>query len=141
MLTISARAIGRRKPIFDDFTVPPPVASATGDPITLRDLITHVVRAEVGEFQTRQADHRLLKAMSAKQIAEGLAAGKVSPGGADLDQAVDAERAAATALGAFTDGLFLVVVDGEEVRELGATVALTPESALVFVRLTLLAGG
>jgi hypothetical protein len=62
-------------------------------------------------------------------------------GGRDLDQKVDADEAVATALEAFEDGLYLVVVDGQELRNLDAQVFLQPDSRVAFVRLTLLAGG
>jgi hypothetical protein len=141
MLTISAKALGRKKPLFEDFSVPPPAALAGGQPVTLRDLIGHVVRAEVAAFKQRQAERRLLKALTAKQIDEGLAAGKVQAGGSELDQHVDPEHAVATAVEAFADGLFLVVVDETEVKELDSVVPLTPSSRLTFIRFTMLAGG
>jgi len=141
MLTISAKAVGRKKPLFEDYSVPSPPATAAGQPVTLRELIGHVVRAEVAAFKERQAERRLLKALTAKQIADGLAAGKVHSGGSDLDQHVDSEQAVATALEAFADGLFLVVVDDLEVSDLQAVVPLTAASRLTFVRLTMLAGG
>lgn len=141
MITVSAQAIGRRKPICDDFSVPPPPAVATGGPVTLRDLIAHVVRSEVEAFKNRQAERRLFRALTARQVEEGLAAGKVTAGGGDLDQKVDPDEAVATAVEAFADGLFLVVIDGNEVKELDAAVPLTADSKLTFVRLTMLAGG
>jgi hypothetical protein len=141
MLTVSAKAVARKKPLFDDFSVPPPEAVTAGQPVTLRELIGHVVRAEVAAFKERQADRRLLKALTARQIEDGLAAGKVQAGGSTLDQAVDAEKAVATAVEAFADGLFLVVVDGAEVKDLDGTVPLTASSRLTFIRLTMLAGG
>jgi hypothetical protein len=141
MLTISAKALGRKKPLFEDFSVPPPAALAGGQPVTLRDLIGHVVRAEVAAFKQRQAERRLLKALTARQIEEGLAAGKVKAGGSELDQHVDPEQAVATAIEAFADGLFLVVVDETEVKDLDGVVPLTPSSRLTFIRFTMLAGG
>jgi hypothetical protein len=141
MVTVSAQAIGRRKPICDPFSVPPPAALAAGQPVILRDLIGHVVRSEVAAFQTRQAERRLLKALTATQIDEGLAAGKVSAGGSELDQKVNPDDAVAAAVEAFSDGLFLVLVDDAEVKDLDAPVPLTADSKLTFVRLTLLAGG
>lgn len=141
MLTVSAQAIGRRKPICDPFSVPPPAAIATGRGVTLRELLDHVVRSEVEAFKTRQAERRLLKALTATQIDDGLASGKVSAGGSDLDQKVNPDDAVATAVEAFSDGLFLVIVDDAEVKELDAPVPLTSTSKLTFVRLTMLAGG
>lgn len=141
MLTVSAKAVGRKKPLFDDYSVPPPAAIAAGQPITLRELIGHVVRAEVAAFKDRQAERRLLKALSARQIAEGLAGGKVQAGGSELDQHVDPEQAVATAVEAFADGLFLVIVDEHEIGKLDDLVPLAATSSLTFVRLTMLAGG
>ena len=141
MLTISGKAIGRKKPIFDEFSIPPPTAVAAGRPVTLRDLLGHVVKAEVAAFKDRQTERRAFKVLTAREIETGLAAGKVQAGGSELDQKVDPVQAVATAIEAFTDGLFLVVVDEIEVKELDAVVPLTSSSRLMFVRLTMLAGG
>lgn len=141
MLTISGKALGRKKPLFDDYSVPPPKRLNAGEAITLRELIGHVVRAEVAAFKERQAERRLLKALSARDIASGLAAGKVDSGGSELNQVVDPEEAVATAVEAFGDGLYLVVVDGQEVKSLDAPLTLSETSQLTFVRLTMLAGG
>ena len=62
-------------------------------------------------------------------------------GGSELAQHVDPEQAIATALEAFEDGLFLVVVDETEVKELDSVVPLTESSRLTFIRFTMLAGG
>ena len=43
MLTISGKALGRKKPLFEDYSVSPPTGIAAGQPITLRELIGHVV--------------------------------------------------------------------------------------------------
>ena len=56
-------------------------------------------------------------------------------------QNVSEEQAVAVACQAFEDGLFLVVIDGTEYRELDAQVFVQPDSQLTFIRLTLLAGG
>ncbi|MFO0824312.1 MAG: hypothetical protein U0792_14560 [Gemmataceae bacterium] len=141
MLTISAKAIGRKKPLLSDFSIPVPEGLAVGQSLQLREVIAHVVRSEVAAFRDRQAERRLFRAMTAKEIAEGAATGKVAAGPSDLDQAVDTEQAVATALEAFADGLFLVVVDEVEVTDLNALVPLTESSRLTFIRLTMLAGG
>lgn len=141
MLAVSGRALGRKKPIFDDFSVPLPDAIEAGKPATLRELLGHVVRAEVAAFKDRQAERRILKALTDREIAAGLAAGKVQMGGSDLDQAVDPEAAVAAVIEAFSDGLFLVLLDEAEVKELDGELNLTASSRLTFIRLALLAGG
>jgi hypothetical protein len=141
MLTITGKVIGRKKPLFEDFSVPLPPAAHGDDATTLRDVIGHVVRAEVAAFQDRQQERRLLKALSDAQITAALAKGKVDMGGHDLQQEVDVDTAVGVALQAFEDGLYLVVLDEEEKRSLDQQVHLQPDSRITFVRLTMLAGG
>jgi hypothetical protein len=141
MLMVSGKTLGRKTPLFAEYSVEPPAGVSTGKEITLRDLIEHVVRSEVAAFKDRQAERRILRALTAREIEAGLASGKVHTGGSELDQAVDPERAVAAAVEAFADGLYLVVVDDAEVKELDRVVPLTASSRLTFIRLTMLAGG
>jgi hypothetical protein len=141
MLTVSGKTIGRKKPLFDDFSVPPPEDSHDGGS-TLRDLIESIVQHEVAAFQQRQTDHQLIRALTAREIDAGVEAGKIDSGGSEVEpQHVDEADAVATALQAFEDGMYLVVIDGQEQRALDRPVYLQPDSRLTFVRLTLLAGG
>jgi hypothetical protein len=57
-----------------------------------------------------------------------------------LHQSVDPGQAVAAALLAFEDGLYLVILDGEEQRELDRQIFLQADSHMVFVRLVMLAG-
>lgn len=142
MVTISGKALGRKKPLFADWSIPfPPDLRGEGDRLTLRDLIARIVRAEVAAFRQRQAERRLLHALTATDIEEGARKGKIDMGGRDLKQAVDEEDAVATAWQAFEDGLYLVILDGEEQAELDREVYLRPDSRVTFVRLVMLAGG
>jgi hypothetical protein len=142
MITISGKALGRKKPLFADWSIPlPPGLDKSGGRLTLRDLIAHVVRGEVEAFRERHQKRQLLRALTAGDIEKGAARGKVDMGGRDLKQPVDEEEAVAVALQAFEDGLYLVIVDGEEQRDLDREVYLRPDSRLTFVRLVMLAGG
>lgn len=142
MITIEGKAMGSRKPLFADWSIPfPPDLEGEGGGLTLRDLIARVVRAEVEAFRTRQGERKLIRALTADEIARGAAAGKVDMGGRDLEQEVDEGQAVGAALQAFEDGMYLVVVDGEEQRDLDRAVFLRPDSRVAFIRLTLLAGG
>jgi hypothetical protein len=142
MLTIEGKALGQRRPLFEDWSIPlPPGSGEGGGGLTLRDLIARVVRAEVAAFRDRQQERRLARAFSAAEIERGAALGKVDMGGRDLDQAVDEDQAVAAALQAFEDGIYLVVVDGEDFRDLDRAVYLRPDSRVTFLRLALLAGG
>jgi hypothetical protein len=61
--------------------------------------------------------------------------------GRGLKQKVDGEEAVAAALQAFEDGLYLVILDGEEQAELDREVSLQPDSHVTCVRVVMLAGG
>ena len=120
--------------------LPPEWSPERGEPLTLREVITRIVLQEVESFRQRQQQRRLVRILTEQQIEEGLAKGRVEAGGSNLDQRVDPEIAVATALQAFEDGIYLVILDGEEQRDLDREVNVHAGSHLVFVRLTLLAG-
>lgn len=141
-LTIRGKALGSRKPLFADWSIPFPPEWREEGGLTLRDLIARVVRSEVQAFRQRQEDRQMFRALTARQIAAGAEKGKITSGGSEVPaQLVDEEEAVATACQAFEDGLFLVVIDGEEEREIDREIHLRPDSQIAFVRLTLLAGG
>src|SRR5262249_9196423 len=124
MLTISGKALGRKKPLFADFSVPFPPDLGDGGATTLRDVITRIVRHEVQAFKQRQEDRKLLHALTARQIEEGADRGKIDMGGRDVKQKVDVEEAIGVALKAFEDRLYLVIIDGHEQRSLDVQVFL-----------------
>jgi hypothetical protein len=143
MITVSGKALGSRKPLFADWSVPfPPDLKSDGDNLTLRELIARIVVAEVQKFNARQIEKQTFQALTERQIQEGAAKGKVDMGGREhLPQKADPEQAIAAAITAFEDGLFLVVIDEQEQKELDREVYLKPDSRVTFIRLTLLAGG
>jgi hypothetical protein len=142
MIMIEGKALGNRRRLFADWSIPmPPELGGGGGGLTLRDLIERVVRAEVSAFRERREDRRLVHVLSAAEIAEGTARGKVDIGGRELDQEVDDDQAVAAAIQAFEDGIYLVAVDGHQVSDLDRAVFLNPDSRVTFIRLALLAGG
>jgi hypothetical protein len=60
-LIVSGKQAGKRKPLFEDFSVPIPPEAAAGDggELTLRALITRMVVAEIEAFWIRQEKRRL----------------------------------------------------------------------------------
>ena len=83
----------------------------------------------------------MTKVLGLVDIEAGVAIGKVSSGGSELNQIVDVGKAVETALQAFEDGFYLVFIDDRQQEDLQATVALTSSSELLFLRLTPLVGG
>ncbi len=141
MLTVSARSAGSRRPLLEDWSVPLP-DSLQGETIRLRDIIEVIVRHEVEEFRKRQRERRLFRVLTAREIEEQAERGKVAPGASEVpEQHVDEDKAVRTALEAFEDGLYLVILDGQQITELDTPVRLRPDSRIVFIRLVFLAGG
>lgn len=138
-ITIEARVLGQKRPA-PVWTVPIPEIGG-GTTRLLRDLIAQVVLAEVSAFQVRQEERKLIRILTPEAIAKGVENGKVDLGGRDLEQVVEPQAAVDTALQAFEDGLYFVFIDNEQQTALDSEVILQPDSRIVFVRLTPLAGG
>lgn len=142
-LIVQTRQLGSRRTLLEDWgcELPPAVPREGGDGgFTLRQLIALVVRREVAAFRDRQDRARLPQVLTAREINAQAAAGRVRPGERDFGQRVDEEQAVGAALQAFEDGLYLVILDGQEKRSLDEPVWVNDRSTLVFLRLTLLAG-
>jgi len=138
---IETRLLGRRARPLDGWSVPTPPSDGDGDDgLTLRGLIERIVRTEVRAFEQRERTRRFVRVLSDAEIAESAVKGRVDPGGRPPTGPVDEERAVGAALQGFEDGLYLVVLDGVEQRDLERRVYLTAESRVVFLRLTFLAG-
>ena len=140
---ISGRGLGKRqRKLFEDFSIPlPPDCGDGGDGLTLRDLIARIVSGEVDAFIKRQEARRLTKVLSPRQIEQAAERGKIDMGGSGEPAGqVDLTAAIQTAHQAFEDGLYLVVIDGIEQRDLDARVYFHADSHVTFVRLTFLAG-
>ena len=96
MIQITGKALGRRKQLFEDWSMPFPPELCDGGPITLRDLIPRVVLAEVRAFRDRQEERRFLHCLTAGDIEKGVVRGKVDAGGMDNRKKVDDDEAVAS---------------------------------------------
>jgi hypothetical protein len=137
---IETRTLGRKARALDGWAIADPPIRGDDSSLTLRELISRIVRAEVAAFEQRERARRFVRVLSDAEIADGAARGRLDPGGRPATGPVDADRAVGSALQGFEDGLYLVILDGVEQRELDREVFVTPESKLVFLRLAFLAG-
>ena len=142
-ITIEGKQFGRGRALFPawQMPLPPTEERSSGGRLTLRDLITRIVREEVTAFRERQERRLTVEALTKQQIAEGVAKGKVDMGGREALQEVDEQAAVDAALLAFEDGLYYVFVDAAQQESLDAEVFLRPDSRVTFLRLVALAGG
>ncbi len=139
-LTISGKVMGKTRPTFANWELSLP-EEIGGAEVTLRSLLTHIVQAEVEAFQLRQSQRRLLTILSPEQIQRDVEQGKIDAGGSELNQTVDIQTAVDIALQAFTDGLYFVFLDDEQIEDLEARVVLNADAQLLFLRLVPLVGG
>lgn len=142
-INLEAKLVGRRQPLVNGWTV---ALKSDRSKLTLEELLSEIVLAEVEAFHDRQEGQRLPQVLTKEAIAWGLTQGKVTMGGGDggrdiEPQIVDPQAAIATALQAFTDGLYYVFIDDVQYESLDAIVQLQPQSNLLFLRLVALAGG
>jgi len=107
---------------------------------TLKDLITQMVQNEVERFNESRENPEIVSFLSNQAISEKAQDGKIGFGDiANRDKAIESE-AVENALLAFKDGLFVVFIDDEEIRELNQNIKIDESSEVVFMRLTFLTG-
>jgi hypothetical protein len=142
MAFVQGKSLGQKRPLFADFSVPLAFPGGENSLPPLRDVIAAIVGDQVRQFQDRQSQRQFLRVLTQRDIAEGAERGKIEVGASDVPlQPVDPEAAVETALVAFQDGLYFVIVDECQIQQLDDPVAIRPDSQITFIRLTLLAGG
>ena len=138
-IRVEAAVPGRRRAGTAEHPLALPIPE--GGTIVLRDFIDAVVRAEIASFHARAGVNSVLRVLTERQIAEGLETGAIRSGDSEAATDVDDDAAVATALLAFEDGLYSVLVDDEPIESLEAAITVRPDMRLLFLRLVALAGG
>ena len=143
VVSVSARTIGRNRSRVEEHPID--LGSGAAGVVDLAGLISAIVIAEVAAFEDRRRDGELLAFLSDEQLREAAGRGSVRFTQWSTDgpppTPVDPDEAVATALLAFEDGLFKVVLDGVDVPELSTAVSVGDGATVMFVRLVALAGG
>ncbi|MGD9791368.1 MAG: hypothetical protein AB7Q00_10325 [Phycisphaerales bacterium] len=151
-IVVAARTLGSRRPLFEDWSLPltpedfgggqsgEANGGGGGGGLTLRDIITTIVRAELAAYATRREARRFDRVLSRAQIESGEAQGRIAPEARETKRPPPEDVAIDTALTAFEDGLYLVAIDNTEHKDLDAQVFLRPDSRITFIRLVFLAG-
>lgn len=135
-LTISGKVLGKSQNLFTTWHM-----SLPSQTLTLQELLTQIVQSEIQSFHDRQSQQRLTKVLGLVEIETGVAQGKITSGGSDLDQTVNEQQAIDNALQSFQDGFYLVFIDDQQQEDLADLVDLKANSELLFLRLTPLVGG
>lgn len=108
--------------------------------MTLRDFLVETVKITVRDYNRGKASEEVLRSLSAEEISNQSATGKVAFGIHYGREKADEQKAADNALQCFQDGMIAVFVDGERFEVLEARIPLKENSEVTFVRLTFLAG-
>ena len=134
-MIVETKMIGRRTP-FERLPVELP-----DGPYTLEGLLAQLVQQEVAAYQERQDRVGLLNILTEPELTAGVAAGKVAAAPQARSGNVDVHEATRVALRAFGDGLYYVFLDDVQIESLDQALTLCPDSTLLLLRLTALAGG
>lgn len=138
-VSLSIKMLGNRRPIIEQ--KPLVLTADFHQQPTLANFLRLVVTQEVHSFNSKVTTNNLLPYLDGKTINEMAKHGKVHFGDIHRKDKADIEQAVATALQAFEDGLFLVLIDGTKVDTLDQIIRFKDNSEVVFLRLVALAGG
>lgn len=132
---VRVKAVGKRKDVLQPtpYSLPDSVGS-------LRQLLSAFVESEVERYNQKEADAYLMPWLTARQIDDMAATGKVGFGGIFSDRKADREQATQNAIQCWEDGMVRVLMDETELTELDTALAVTEGAVFTFIRLTFLAG-
>lgn len=134
-MIVETKIVGRRTP-FESRPIDLPAGEHT-----LQSLLEHLVAHEVAAYHERQNAVGILRVLTEQELKDGAAQGKIQIAPQERSGTVTVEEATHTALRGFKDGLYYVFVDDEQIEQLEQPVNLKPDSTLLLLRLTALAGG
>lgn len=106
----------------------------------VRELIAAFVHAEVERYNSKDTELPLLALLSAEELESKAKAGKVAFCRLWSDKKAYEAKAIETALAAFGDGLFRVLMDEEELTGPDQSIEVREGAVFTFIRLTFLAG-
>jgi hypothetical protein len=135
---IKVKQIGKRRALIERRAYE---VEALPDNTTLRDFLAAIVRAEVLNYNNKSIEKPIIPFLTTTAIDDQHAAGKVGFGAIYHPEKAVLEKAIATTLLAFEDGLFAVFLDDEAITTLDTPLLqLTEDSTLIFIQLALLRG-
>lgn len=130
---LQLKRLGRKKVISVPYKL-------EASPTTLNGLLTEFVKIEVRKYNTKREERQLVSFLNPQLIQEQAQQGKVAFGDIENVQEMSVEKALAIALQAFEDGLYVVFIDGQEVKSLDSPIVLLDGTEVAFIRLTFLVG-
>lgn len=135
-IRITVRQIGKKRAAMEAVTL-----SLPEPPQTLRHLLSALARSGAEGYNARlRSGEACISPMTATQLADMEAVGRIAFGVVYGGKSADPDKAAADALLAFTDGLVRVFQGTTELTSPDTPLDLSACNEFTFIRLTLLTG-
>ncbi len=135
---LSIKMLGKRRAVINKLPLLLP-DKFYQDP-TLKNFLHLVVTQQVEQFNAKADQESILPFLSPSELDEMSTHGKVTFGQLHNPEKANVEKAIETAIQAFEDGIYLVVIDGENKEDISEKIDLKDVAEVVFIRLTMLAG-
>ncbi len=132
---IRVKAAGKRKDILQ-----PTLYTVPDDITNLRQLLTAIVESEVDRYNKKETDAQMIPFLTAEQIDDQAAAGKISFGTIFSEKKANRRKAIDNAIQCWQDGLVRVFMNNTELTEMDTPLSVPENAELTFIRLTFLAG-
>ncbi len=101
-IQIEGHQVGSRQELFPKQSISVPSSWVQNDaPISLRQLLKHLVEEEVTAFEKRQADRQIIRVLTATQIEASKPSGRIDPAAKQVRQNITLQNAVRTTLQAF----------------------------------------
>jgi len=134
-LSITVKSIGKRKAALTRLPI-----ELLQTPQTLRELLEALVEWNIQGFLERQQEHTLFPYLSEKEVQDRAEIGKVGFGAIYHEGKPNLAKAKETAILAFTDELYRVFINEEEIKLLDEPLLLKGNDEITLIQLTMLAG-
>ncbi len=132
-VVLQLKRLGKKKILTVPFHV-------SKKPDTLRALIEECVKQEVQRYNKERVESQLISFLTPSEIQEQSESGKIGFGDIENKTPAYVNEALENAFLAFQDGLFVVLVNDTEVKQLDDLLHLNDKSVISFIRLTFLSG-
>jgi hypothetical protein len=109
-------------------------------PKTLKELIEICVKKEVQRYNKKREEIQLMPFLAPLDIEKQAIEGKIGVGALENTTLAKLEEATDNALLAHKDGLFLVFINDDEIKDLETEIDLKTNTTITFLRMTFLTG-
>lgn len=107
---------------------------------SLKDFLLAVVAQQVAAYNQKREEKKVLLFLTEDNINEQKTTGKIGFGDIYNDNLANLEKAQQRMLEAYTDGLFVVFSDDNQLENLDQNISITTKNEFTFIRLAFLSG-